>query len=90
MISDRHNIFFESWIEARIVDLTTRVDEVEEDLAEARGCIDMLKRENEKLVFTVKTAASKMGKLLNKRMDCIEDKIRDEADLLEKLSIHDN
>ena len=43
MIPDRHNIFFESRIEARIVDLTTRVDEVEEDLAEARDRIDMLK-----------------------------------------------
>ena len=63
------------------------------DLSEARKRVNELDRENENLVFTVKAVASrnvKMEKLLNKRMDCTEDKIRDVADLFEKLSIQDN
>ena len=128
IIPDRHNIFFESRIEARIVALTTRVDEVGvanieyhertrfllkefrivrgdvikqderittmwQNLSAATERVNELNRENEKIVFTVKAVArrnAKMEKLLNKRMDCIEDKIRDIADLFEKLSIHDN
>ena len=53
MIPDRHNVFLENRIEARIVDFTIRVVDVQENLAESGDRIDMLKRENQKLVFMV-------------------------------------